>query len=90
MFFQWLLAYFITINIISFTSMGMDKWKAIKGKWRTKESTLWLYAFVGGALGSTIGMHVFRHKISQPRFKIGFPLLLLIQAVIIFYLLNLS
>lgn len=36
--------YFIIINVIAFSMMGLDKRKAKKKQWRTPESTLFLSA----------------------------------------------
>lgn len=63
--------------------MGMDKRKAKKGKWRISERTLFLVALLGGAIGSTIGMHVFHHKTRHWYFKFGFPTLALLQIVLL-------
>ena len=57
-----ILAYLIIINIVGFAAMGMDKSKAKKGAWRTPEATLFLFAFLGGGIGTTLGMNIFRHK----------------------------
>ena len=37
---QYFLYYLIAINLITFFAFGIDKRKAEKGAWRTKESTL--------------------------------------------------
>lgn len=42
--------YFILINVIAFSLMGLDKRKAKKKQWRTPESTLFLSAAAGGAV----------------------------------------
>lgn len=51
--------YLILINLIGFLSMGLDKSKARRGKWRIKERTLFLIALVGGSTGSLCGMYFF-------------------------------
>ena len=43
--------YLITINFITFCAMGIDKNKAKKGKWRTKEKTLISLVALGGGIG---------------------------------------
>ena len=42
--------YFIMINVIAFSLMGLDKRKAKKKQWRTPESTLFLSAAAGEQL----------------------------------------
>jgi uncharacterized membrane protein YsdA (DUF1294 family) len=78
-----LLAVYLGINIIGFVIMGIDKKKAIKHQYRIQEKTLWLVAWFGGAVGTTIGMQVYRHKTKHVSFKIGFPLLAIIDIVLL-------
>ena len=50
------------LSLIAFIAYGVDKKKAEKGKWRTKEKTLLLLSFLGGAFGGYPAMLIFRHK----------------------------
>jgi len=59
--------------------MVVDKWKAKMGKWRIAEKTIWLVSIVGGAVGTTIGMYLFRHKTKHRLFRYGLPLLSLLE-----------
>lgn len=70
--------YFSMINIIAFSLMGLDKQKAKKKKWRTPESTLFLAAAAGGAVGAWIGMYVFHHKTHKSKFVFGIPVLVVV------------
>lgn len=54
--------YLILLSIITFIAYGVDKSKAKNGKWRTKEKTLLLLSFFGGAYGGYPAMLIFRHK----------------------------
>lgn len=74
-----IIIYLLIINLIGFLSMWIDKKKAKYGKWRIPENTLFLYAILGGTLGSLVGMYTFRHKTQKPKFKIGMPALLILQ-----------
>ena len=47
--------YIAAVNLISFLLMGIDKRKAIKHAWRIPEATLFLFALVGGSIGSIAG-----------------------------------
>lgn len=71
--FQILFAYFLIVNIIGFSQMGIDKKRAVRGAWRISEASLFLTALLGGALGSTLGMHYFRHKTRHWYFRYGMP-----------------
>ena len=62
--------------------MMIDKIKAKKNKWRISEKTLFLLSIIGGSVGCLLGMYTFRHKTKKWYFKIGFPLILIIQIII--------
>lgn len=74
-----IIIYLVIINLIAFLSMFIDKKKAKWGRWRILENTLFLYAFLGGTVGSILGMYCFRHKTKKPKFYIGMPALLILQ-----------
>lgn len=71
--------YILIVNIIGFASMGMDKRRAIKRGWRIPEATLFTIAIIGGSLGSTIAMFLFRHKTRHWYFAYGMPSILIIH-----------
>jgi uncharacterized membrane protein YsdA (DUF1294 family) len=48
--------------------MGYDKNAARNKKQRIAENTLLFWAFLGGSLGSGMGMWVFKHKTSKKSF----------------------
>lgn len=55
-------SYLVLLSFITFIAYGVDKSKAKKGKYRTKEKTLLLLSFLGGAFGGYPAMLIFRHK----------------------------
>lgn len=73
--------YLLAINLISFLAMYIDKKKAKRGSWRTKESTLFTLVLLGGGIGGIAGMYLFRHKTKKPGFVIGFPAILIIEII---------
>ena len=77
--------YLLVINLAGFVSMGLDKSKARRNKWRIPEATLFLFAVFGGSVGCLIGMRTFHHKTQKPKFYIGIPVILAVQAVILLY-----
>ncbi|WML45612.1 DUF1294 domain-containing protein [Neobacillus sp. PS3-40] len=81
-----LMVVYLIINIIGVVLMKVDKQRAIKHKYRIPEKTLWLTALFGGAVGTTIGMQIFRHKIKHLSFKIGFPFLAVVEVILFIYL----
>ena len=80
---KYFIIYLILINLIAFFAMYLDKRKAKYGKWRIPEQTLFILALIGGSIGAIIGMQVFRHKTKKLRFSIGFPVILVLQIILI-------
>lgn len=78
-----IIVYFIAINFISFTVMGVDKYKARKRAWRIPESTLFVLALIGGSIGSIAGMHLFHHKTRHWYFLYGIPAMLVVHILLI-------
>jgi uncharacterized membrane protein YsdA (DUF1294 family) len=79
------LTVFLIMNVAGLMIMGIDKRRAIKHEFRIREKTLWLVALFGGAIGSTIGMQVYRHKTKHLSFKIGFPFLAVLEFFLFIY-----
>lgn len=75
------LVYGVVINVIGYMSMKIDKKRAIERAYRISEKTLFLIAFLGGSLGSILGMQHFRHKTKHWYFKYGMPIILILQAI---------
>ena len=74
--------FFLLINILSFLLFGIDKQKAIKKKYRISEFTLLLISFLGGSIGSLLGMIIFHHKTKKIKFILLIPLFLIINIII--------
>jgi len=70
-------------NIIVFAMYGLDKQKAKLRKRRISERTLMLSALLMGGTGALFGMSVFRHKTKHLKFKIGVPLLLILNIAVV-------
>lgn len=76
-------AYMLLMSLVLFIVMGADKRLAIKKSRRVPEKSLFLMAALGGGLGGIAGMAVFRHKTKHASFKIGMPLLLLLNLAVL-------
>ncbi|MBR5093661.1 MAG: DUF1294 domain-containing protein [Oscillospiraceae bacterium] len=74
-----LAAVLLVMSLILFFVMGHDKALSKTHKRRVPEATLFLLAFLGGALGGVLGMQIFRHKTKHMHFVLGFPALMLVQ-----------
>lgn len=81
---KYFIIYLIVINLIAFFAMYLDKRKARYGKWRIPEQSLFILALIGGSIGAIAGMYTFRHKTKKLRFSIGFPMILILQIILIF------
>jgi len=73
---------------MGFAVMGIDKKRAIRGAWRISEASLFLTAFLGGALGCTLGMQYFRHKTKHWYFKYGMPAIFLLELFLALFFCN--
>ena len=79
--------YLALINIVAFVLFGLDKRRARRGAWRISEAALLGCALLGGAVGAWLGMKVFHHKNLHKRFRLGLPLLLILEAALVIWLL---
>ncbi len=70
-------------NGISFGLMWYDKRCARKGKWRVKERTLFIACACFGGIGGVLGMNLLRHKTKHWYFKLFFPLMMIVQIVLV-------
>lgn len=78
--------YIVIMSLIGFISMGLDKYKARKNAWRIPERTLLLIAFLGGGMGSFLGMHLFRHKTRHGKFLSLLPLSAVLYLLFVLWL----
>lgn len=53
------------LNALAFTLYGIDKWRAVRHKWRISEKALLSISLFSGVFGSLLGMIVFHHKIRK-------------------------
>lgn len=58
------------MSIITFGMYALDKYKAIKHKWRIKEKTLLSLSLFGGAIGGCLAMIIYKHKTKRWYFKL--------------------
>lgn len=84
----YLLAYIVVINIVTFLAFAYDKYRAKKDGWRIKNIFLLGLSFFGGSLGGLLGMKLIRHKSKKSYYRIGLPLMVLMQVLILVYFMN--
>ena len=82
------MAYILVISLISVIVCIYDKKVSKKNRveLRTPEKTLLLLSALGGSLAMFITMRIVRHKTKHIKFMLGIPLIMVIQAGIIFLL----
>ena len=85
-----LLIYLAVVNILTFIVFGVDKMNAKFNRQRVRIVTLLGLAFIGGSVGALIGMYGFHHKTKKAYFTVGVPLILLMQVVVLFYVMNMG
>lgn len=85
-----LLIYLAVVNILTTIVFGVDKMNAKSNRQRVRIVTLLGLAFIGGSVGALIGMYGFHHKTKKAYFTVGVPLILLMQVVVLFYVMNMG
>lgn len=81
------LACLMALNILAYGLMCLDKYRSKRGGQRISENTLFLLALAFGATGIYAGMKApLYHKASKPKFRIGVPLLIAFNALLVFFL----
>ena len=85
-----LLIYLAVVNILTIIVFGVDKMNAKSNRQRVRIVTLLGLAFIGGSVGALIGMYGFHHKTKKAYFTVGVPLILLMQVVVLFYVMNIG
>ena len=69
------------MSAAAFLVTWADKRRARRGAWRVPERTLFLLAFLGGAVGAWFGMQLFRHKTRHRSFLIVIPMCMTLQVL---------
>ena len=80
-----ILFYFIFINLLTFIIYGLDKWFATRGTTRVSEKELHTLSLIGGFLGATLSMTLFKHKTNKSSFLIKHSVIILLWILGITY-----
>lgn len=81
---KFIILYIIILNLTLFILMGIDKRRAKLNKWRISEKSLFLFSLFGGSIGGIIGIYTFKHKTRHLNFTLGFPIILILQLIILY------
>lgn len=76
----------LVLSMVTFGAYALDKSAVKKGKWRTKEDTLHLFAIFGGWPGALIAKKFLRHKTIKQSFQINFWLTVFINCGVLAWL----
>ena len=83
-----LLIYFGIINFITFIVFAIDKVNAQEHRSRIKIVTLLGLSFIGGSIGELLAIYLLHNKTKKDYFTVGIPIIMIMQVIVLFYLLN--
>ena len=64
-----ILGLYLVTSAVAFVTYSVDKSAARNGRWRTQESTLHLFALIGGWPGALAAQRLLRHKCKKQSFQ---------------------
>ena len=76
----------VVMSIVTLLAYKIDKTKAKKGKWRTKEKTLLILPWLMGGIGGVLGIYSVRHKTNHWYFPLNNVLALIVQFAVFAYI----
>ncbi len=81
-----LLIYLVLISVFSVIITAYDKIASKKFRRnRVPEKLLFFTAIAGGSLSMYITMQIIRHKTRHKRFMIGLPVIIVLQALVLYF-----
>ncbi len=83
-----LLIYLVIINFVTFAAFAVDKVNAMNDRSRIRIVTLLGLAFIGGSVGGLLAMYLLHHKTKKDYFTVGIPIIMIMQVLVAFYILN--
>jgi len=83
------LALYLLASLLSFFAYAFDKSAARRQQWRTRESTLHLFALLGGWPGALAAQRLLRHKSAKASFQLGYWFTVLLNCAALGWLFSL-
>lgn len=84
------LGYYLIASVLAFVVYAVDKYAAVKGRWRVREATLHLLALAGGWPGALVAQRLLRHKTRKRAFQWMFRVTVVINCCAAGWLLTLD
>lgn len=81
---------YVLLGVITFFTYWKDKRAALRGGWRTPESTLHVLSLIGGWPGALVAQRVFRHKSVKGSFRVMFWASMILNLLLFVYLFRLQ
>ena len=79
-------AYLAVISVVSVGVTVYDKWAAKhRTDRRIRESSLLAFSVLGGSAAMFVTMLIIRHKTKHPKFMIGIPVIMAVQAALVWF-----
>ncbi len=72
-------AWLLGVNLLTFFTYGVDKYRASRKGQRIPENTLHLLSLLGGTPGAWMAQRIFRHKTLKTSFRVVFYAIALLQ-----------
>lgn len=86
---HWILLIYLGImNLATFIVFAIDKVNARAHRSRIRIVTLLGLSFAGGSVGGLVAMYLLHHKTQKDYFTVGMPLIIIMQVVVLFYVMN--
>jgi uncharacterized membrane protein YsdA (DUF1294 family)/cold shock CspA family protein len=82
------LAFYLAASLLAFIAYAMDKTAAQENRWRTQESTLHLFALIGGWPGAMAAQFLLNHKSKKTSFLWMFWLTVIMNCSALYWLLT--
>lgn len=77
--------YFLIVNVFAFIQTAYDKRQAIKGGKRISERSLLAVILLGGTIGASLAILIFRHKTAKFSYLWKFFGIVIFQILLIVY-----
>jgi uncharacterized membrane protein YsdA (DUF1294 family) len=81
----WLALVYLAASVVTFIAYARDKSAAVRGGWRTRESTLHMLGLAGGWPGALLAQQILRHKSSKAGFRSAFWFTVIVNVAVFLF-----